>query len=58
MGLMTGEMLKVVASLSRHGFYKSMTTHADHTTWQDVYHADTPIGKAAYIKMHQDHHAR
>lgn len=28
-----------------------MTTHADHKTWQDVYHADTPAGKKAYIKI-------
>jgi motility quorum-sensing regulator/GCU-specific mRNA interferase toxin len=29
MGLTTADMLKVVASLTRHDFYKSMTTHAD-----------------------------
>jgi motility quorum-sensing regulator / GCU-specific mRNA interferase toxin len=51
MGLTTSEMLRVVASLSRSDFYKSMTTHRDHKTWQDVYHADTPTGKAAYIKI-------
>jgi motility quorum-sensing regulator / GCU-specific mRNA interferase toxin len=51
MGLTTGEMLKVVASLSHHEFYKSMTTHKDHKTWQDVYHADTPVEKTAYIKI-------
>lgn len=28
-----------------------MTTHADHRVWQDVYHAPTPVGKVAYIKM-------
>jgi motility quorum-sensing regulator / GCU-specific mRNA interferase toxin len=51
MGLTTGEMLKVVAAPSQSNFYKSMTTHRDHETWQDVYHADTPVGKAAYVKI-------
>jgi motility quorum-sensing regulator/GCU-specific mRNA interferase toxin len=28
-----------------------MTTYADHRVWQDVYHADTPVKKQAYIKI-------
>jgi motility quorum-sensing regulator/GCU-specific mRNA interferase toxin len=28
-----------------------MTTYADHRVWQDVYHAVTPVQKAAYIKI-------
>lgn len=57
MGLTSAEMLGIMASLSsvsrRRGgnFLKSMTTYADHTVWQDVYHADTPNGKEAYIKI-------
>lgn len=51
MGLTTGEMLAVIASLSRRNFYKSMTTYADHRIWQDVYHAATPVRKDAYIKI-------
>ena len=51
MGLTTGEMLTTIASLSRHEFYKSMTTYADHRIWQDVYHAMTPNRKEAYIKI-------
>ncbi|WHO72384.1 type II toxin-antitoxin system MqsR family toxin [Rhizobium sp. BT03] len=27
-----------------------MTTYSDNTIWQDVYHADTPAGKA-YVKV-------
>jgi len=50
MGLTTSEMLDVIAKLSRRDFYKSMTTHADHKTWQDVYHAETAFG-TAYIKI-------
>jgi motility quorum-sensing regulator/GCU-specific mRNA interferase toxin len=51
MGLTTSEMLKVIASLSQRNFYKSMTTYADHHVWQDVYHAETPVKKDAYIKI-------
>lgn len=51
MGLTGDQMVKVVCDLTRQGFYKSMTTHADHTLWQDVYHAMTPLGKVAYIKI-------
>ena len=51
MGLTTAEMLAVIASLSRRNFYKSMTTYADYRVWQDVYHADTPVNKQAYIKI-------
>ena len=51
MGLTTAEMLTVIATLTRRDFYKSMTTHADHTIWQDVYHAPTPVKKDAYIKV-------
>lgn len=51
MGLATSEMLMVVASLSRRDLHKSMTSHADHRVWQDVYHAATPVRKDAYIKV-------
>jgi motility quorum-sensing regulator/GCU-specific mRNA interferase toxin len=44
-------MLSVIASLTRRNFYKSMTTHADHRIWQDVYHAPTPVRKETYIKI-------
>ena len=57
MGLTSSEMLAVMASLSRRNFYKSMTTYADHRVWQDVYHADTPVEKQAYIKITLREHA-
>lgn len=53
MGLTTAEMVQVVCSLNRTNFYKSMTTYADHSVWQDVYHAMTPVGRVAYIKLTQ-----
>lgn len=51
MGLTSGEMLAVAASLSQEHFQKSMTTYADHRVWQDVYHAPTPARLEAYIKI-------
>lgn len=51
MGLSAAEALAVVASLSKGMLFKSMTTHADHRLWQDVYHAPCPNGTTAYIKL-------
>lgn len=34
-------MCAVVMSLTSTDFFKSMTTHADHRIWQDVYRART-----------------
>jgi motility quorum-sensing regulator/GCU-specific mRNA interferase toxin len=31
------EMLGVVQAIEKRDFVKSMTSHADHTVWQDVY---------------------
>jgi motility quorum-sensing regulator / GCU-specific mRNA interferase toxin len=30
-------MIALLQSLTTNDFYKSMTTHADHKIWQDVY---------------------
>lgn len=43
-------MLIVVRGLTTKDFYKSMTTHADHTVWQDTYRAATPVGEV-YLKL-------
>ncbi len=51
LGLTETEMRKVVLSLCRRNFYKSMTTHTDHKEWQDVYHGVTEEGTAVYIKI-------
>lgn len=51
MGLLTSEMLAVIAALTRRNFYKSMTSFADSRIWQDVYHAPTPVRRDAYIKI-------
>ncbi len=44
-------MCAVVLTLTSADFYKSMTTHADHRIWQDVYHARTARGQAVYLKL-------
>lgn len=44
-------MCDVVLSLNTKNFYKSMTTHADHRVWQDVYHGESADGVALYVKL-------
>lgn len=37
----TAEVFLLIQTLSiREHFYKSMTSHADHRIWQDVYHVE------------------
>lgn len=43
-------MCAVVLALSADDFFKSMTTHADHTVWQDVYRPSTQAGDV-YLKL-------
>jgi motility quorum-sensing regulator/GCU-specific mRNA interferase toxin len=50
LGLDLSEMLTVVMALTPTDFYKSMTTHADHTIWQDVYRPSTQAGDV-YLKL-------
>jgi len=51
MGLSAAQAVAVVTALTPSMFYKSMTTHFDSSVWQDVYHAPTPVGRCAYIKL-------
>jgi motility quorum-sensing regulator/GCU-specific mRNA interferase toxin len=44
------EIVGVVAALTPRDFYKSMTTHADHRVWQDVYRPKTSAGEV-YLKL-------
>ena len=50
LGLELSDMLAVVLALAPADFYKSMTTYADHTVWQDVYRPSTPTGDV-YLKL-------
>lgn len=49
-GMAQANALAVVQGLTGKNFYKSMTTHADHRVWQDVYHGQWN-GVALYIKF-------
>ena len=44
------EIMAVVGALTSKDFYKSMTTHADHRVWQDVYRPTTDAG-GVYLKL-------
>ena len=44
------EIVSLVAALTPRDFYKSMTTHADHRIWQDVYRPKLPAGDV-YLKL-------
>jgi motility quorum-sensing regulator / GCU-specific mRNA interferase toxin len=50
LGFDFAEMLAVVLALTPRDFYKSMTSHADHRVWQDVYRPRTPAG-GVYLKL-------
>ncbi|ART52206.1 mRNA interferase MqsR [Acidovorax carolinensis] len=50
MGIDFQGMLTVISALQASDFYKSMTTHADHTIWQDVYRTSSPLGDV-YLKL-------
>ena len=43
-------IVAVIMSLTPKDFYKSMTTHADHRIWQDVYRPVTVAGEV-YLKL-------
>ena len=50
MGFDFDGMLAVVMALTKADFFKSMTSHADHRMWQDVYRPTTPAGEV-YLKL-------
>ena len=50
LGLDLAGMLEVLLALEPADFYKSMTTNADHTVWQDVYRPSTEVGDV-YLKL-------
>ena len=43
-------IIGVIMALTTKDFYKSMTTHADHRNWQDVYRPSTSAGEV-YLKL-------
>jgi motility quorum-sensing regulator/GCU-specific mRNA interferase toxin len=43
-------IIGVIMALTTKEFHKSMTTHADHRIWQDVYRPATSAGEV-YLKL-------
>ena len=50
LGLDFEGMIDVIMALRSRDFHKSMTTHADHRIWQDVYRTVTEVGEV-YLKL-------
>ena len=46
-------MVKVIQTIRREHFRKSMTSYGDHTSWQDVYYVPSDAGEL-YIKVRAD----
>jgi len=44
-------MCTVILTITPADFYKSMTTHADHRIWQDVYRVKTANAGEVYLKL-------
>lgn len=53
MGFSRAGIADVIQEIRSPMFYKSMTTYADHRTWQDVYHVPTG-GAVLYVKFQAD----
>ncbi|MFW7345182.1 MAG: type II toxin-antitoxin system MqsR family toxin [Pigmentiphaga sp.] len=50
LGLDFDGMINVITALTPQDFHKSMTTHANHRIWQDVYRPKTAVGQV-YLKL-------
>ena len=46
-------IVAALQTMQRPHFYKSMTSHADHRLWQDVYHVPSAAG-TLYVKFTAD----
>lgn len=53
LGFGRAEIVATIQGMQRSHFYKSMTAHADHRVWQDVYHVPSPVG-VLYVKFTAD----
>ncbi|MHC1725335.1 MAG: type II toxin-antitoxin system MqsR family toxin [Syntrophobacteraceae bacterium] len=53
LGFSSAEIVVTIQAMQREHFYKSMTAHADHSLWQDVYHVPSPAG-VLYVKFTAD----
>jgi motility quorum-sensing regulator/GCU-specific mRNA interferase toxin len=49
-GFGRAEIVSVIQTMRQSHFYKSMTAHAHHRVWQDVYHVPSEAG-TLYVKF-------
>ena len=53
LGFNESDVRKIISTMERKHFYKSMTSYANHKIWQDVYHV--PCGNLIlYVKFTQN----
>jgi motility quorum-sensing regulator / GCU-specific mRNA interferase toxin len=52
-GITLEQVVQIVQGIMREHFYKSMTSEADHTIWQDVYHVPY-AATVLYVKFTTD----
>lgn len=50
LGLDFDGIVEVIMALTAKDFHKSMSAHADHRVWQDVYRTGTTVGEV-YLKL-------
>ena len=53
LGFDRGDVVRAILAMRREHFRKSMTSHADHRIWQDVYHVPFE-GLVLYVKFTAD----
>ena len=53
LGFGRAEIVETLQTMRRTHFYKSMTSHANHRIWQDVYHVPSSAG-VLYVKFTAD----
>ena len=52
-GFGRAEIVRTIQTMQRNQLYKSMTSNADHSVWQDVYHVPSEAGML-YVKFTAD----
>ncbi len=52
-GFASRDIIAAIQTIERRHFAKSMTSHADHREWQDVYHLPSAVG-ILYVKFRAD----
>jgi motility quorum-sensing regulator/GCU-specific mRNA interferase toxin len=54
LGFATADVARLIQTMDRRMFYKSMTSNADHRRWQDVYHVPVDRDLTIYLKFTDD----